>query len=90
MPLKEFDLEKTIGNLEAQFKKSYNSYLANQLDAARSVFNLLLNRKAETQICFAKHRLSESGNKPGRLLARLAHGKTEHQCNPFSHRQKWS
>ena len=86
---RQLDLEKTIDNLEAQFKKSHTSSLARQLAAARSALNQLLTRKAETQIFFAKHRLFESGNKPGRLLARLAHGKTEPIAEPLPHRQKW-
>ncbi|XDV45285.1 hypothetical protein PO909_013405 [Leuciscus waleckii] len=78
---KQLDLEKT-GTLEAQFKKSYSNSLAKQLDAARSALNQLLTRKAETTIFFAKHRLFESGNKPGRLLARLTRGKTEPNVIP--------
>ncbi|XDV28526.1 hypothetical protein PO909_031812 [Leuciscus waleckii] len=79
---KQLDLEKTIATLEAQFKKSYSNSLAKQLDAARSALNQLLTRKAETTIFFAKHRLFESGNKPGRLLARLTRGKTEPNVIP--------
>lgn len=79
---KQLVLEKTIATLEAQFKKFYSNSLAKQLDAARSALNQLLTRKAETTIFFAKHRLFESGNKPGRLLARLARGKTEPNVIP--------
>lgn len=60
---RQMDLEKAIHNLEAQFKKSYSSSLAKQLDAACSALNQLLTKKAEAQIFFAKHRLFEPGNK---------------------------
>lgn len=73
----DMELEKNVADLETQFKQTSSSHLAKRLEAARSALNQLLTRKAETQIFFAKHRLYESGNKPGRLLARLARNKTQ-------------
>ena len=52
------------------------------MEAVRSAVNQLLTKKAESAIFFAKHRLYESGNKPGRLLARLARGRTESNTIP--------
>lgn len=49
----QIDLEKTVADLETQFKQSYSSYLAKQLEATSSALNQLLTRKAETQIFFA-------------------------------------
>uniref|UniRef100_A0A3B3D4Y1 exodeoxyribonuclease III n=1 Tax=Oryzias melastigma TaxID=30732 RepID=A0A3B3D4Y1_ORYME len=45
-----------------------------KLEAARSALDHLLTQKAESAVFFAKHRLFTSGNKPGRLLSRLARG----------------
>ena len=52
------------------------------MEAARSELNQLLTKKAESAIFFAKHRLYESGNKPGRLLARLARDRMESNTIP--------
>ena len=71
----QLELEKLILKLEIEFKRSQSNSLSKQLDAARSALDLLLTRKAESSIFNAKHRFFESGNKPGRLLARLAKGK---------------
>ena len=79
---RQLELEEAVHDLEAQFKLASNTYLAKQLEAARSALNQLLTQKAESQIFFAKHRLFESGNKPGRLLARLARGKIESNLIP--------
>uniref|UniRef100_A0A3P9KDT4 Reverse transcriptase domain-containing protein n=1 Tax=Oryzias latipes TaxID=8090 RepID=A0A3P9KDT4_ORYLA len=73
----QLDLEKNIAGLEVQFRQHPSDSLAKQLEAARSALNQLLTKKAQTQIFYAKHRLFESGNKPGRLLARLAKSKME-------------
>ena len=74
---RQLELEEAGHYLEAQFKLSSNTYLAKQLEAARSALNQLLTQNAESQIFVAKHRLFETCNKPGRLLACLARGKTE-------------
>lgn len=71
------ELEKNILILERDFKVSPSRGLSQQLDAARSALDQLLIKKAESSIFFAKQRLYESGNKPGRLLARLARGRAE-------------
>uniref|UniRef100_A0A3P9IZ02 Endonuclease/exonuclease/phosphatase domain-containing protein n=1 Tax=Oryzias latipes TaxID=8090 RepID=A0A3P9IZ02_ORYLA len=73
----QLDLEKNIAGLEVQFRQHPSDSLAKQLEAAHSALNQLLTKKAQTQIFYAKHRLFESGNKPGRLLARLAKSKME-------------
>ena len=78
---RQFKFEEAVHDLEAQFKLSSNTYLSKQLKATRSALNQLLTQKAESQIFFAKPRLFESG-KPGRLVARLAHGKTESSLIP--------
>uniref|UniRef100_A0A3B4GB71 exodeoxyribonuclease III n=1 Tax=Pundamilia nyererei TaxID=303518 RepID=A0A3B4GB71_9CICH len=72
---KQLVLERNITNLEREFKKSSSVSVLKKLDAARSALYQLLTQKAETAIFYAKHKLFESGNKPGRLLARLAQGK---------------
>lgn len=43
-----------------------------ELKTLWTTFNNLITRKAEKDILFAKQRLFEFGNKPNRLLARLA------------------
>lgn len=71
---KQLVLERNITNLEREFKKSSSVSVLKKLDTARSALDQLLTQKVETAIFYAKHRLFESGNKPGRLLARLAQG----------------
>ncbi|CAG5927161.1 unnamed protein product, partial [Menidia menidia] len=53
------------------------SALSKKLEAARSALNQILTKQAESSIFFAKYRLYQSGNKPGRLLARLTKGRME-------------
>ena len=72
---KQLDLERSIQDLEKKFKASPSKHALKNLEAARSALNQLLTSKAETSILFAKQRLYEHGNKPGRLLARLAKGR---------------
>lgn len=79
---KQLELEETVCDLQAQLKRSYSTSLAKRLEAAQSALNQLLTQKAEAQIFFAKHRLFEAGNKPGRLLARLARGINEPNLIP--------
>uniref|UniRef100_A0A3B4UKM2 exodeoxyribonuclease III n=1 Tax=Seriola dumerili TaxID=41447 RepID=A0A3B4UKM2_SERDU len=76
------DLENTIKQLEAQLKSTPSKTLFKNLEATRSALNQLLTRKAESNIFFAQHRLYESGNKPGRMLARLAKGRMEASMIP--------
>uniref|UniRef100_A0A3B3BIE4 Endonuclease/exonuclease/phosphatase domain-containing protein n=1 Tax=Oryzias melastigma TaxID=30732 RepID=A0A3B3BIE4_ORYME len=71
----QLDLEQTVAELEVQFRQHPTGSVAKQLEAARSALNQLLTKKAQTHIFYAKHRLFEFGNKPGRLLARLAKNK---------------
>lgn len=72
---KQLDLEQDIVSLERDFKKSFSASILNKLEAARSALDQLLTQKANSAIFYAKHRLFESGNKPGRLLARLTQGR---------------
>lgn len=74
---RQLELEEALRDIETQFKRSPTNYLSKKLEAARSSLNQLLTQKAEAQVFFARHRLFESGNKPGRLLARLARGRVE-------------
>lgn len=78
----QLSLENTIQQLEVQFKGAPSRILFKKLEAACSALNQLLTRKAESAIFFAKHRLYESGNKPGHLLARLARGRMETNTIP--------
>ena len=59
-----------------------------KLEAARSALDQLVTQKAESAIFYARHRLFESGNKPGRLLARLAQAKAGFYAIP-SLRDRW-
>lgn len=70
----QLELEKKIKELEGDFKMSPSQTIQKQLDATRSALNQLLTKKAESSVFFAEHRLYESSNKPGRLLAHLARG----------------
>ena len=69
---KQLELEHSIQDLENKFKGSSSKHNIKNLEAARLEPNQLLTSKAEASILFARHRLYEHGNKPGRLLARLA------------------
>ncbi len=62
-------------DLENTFINTPSRVLLKELDAARSALNQILTRKAS--LLFARQRLYEYGNKPGRLLARLAWGRNE-------------
>uniref|UniRef100_A0A3P8S110 Endonuclease/exonuclease/phosphatase domain-containing protein n=1 Tax=Amphiprion percula TaxID=161767 RepID=A0A3P8S110_AMPPE len=73
---KQLDLEQQIQSLDRELKTSLSTIVLKKLAAARSALDHLLTQKAESAIFFAKHRLFTSGNKPGRLLARLARGQT--------------
>uniref|UniRef100_A0A3Q4M420 Uncharacterized protein n=1 Tax=Neolamprologus brichardi TaxID=32507 RepID=A0A3Q4M420_NEOBR len=68
----QLDLEHIIQNLEVQFKISRSKTILKKLEAARSALNQLLTKRAKAAIFFAKHKLYESGNKPGCLLAKIA------------------
>uniref|UniRef100_A0A3P9HFR2 exodeoxyribonuclease III n=1 Tax=Oryzias latipes TaxID=8090 RepID=A0A3P9HFR2_ORYLA len=72
---RQLELEQLIATLERDFKQSRAIVVLGKLDAARSALDQLLTQNAQTAIFYAKHRLFDSGNKPGRLLARLAQGK---------------
>uniref|UniRef100_A0A3P9KC19 Reverse transcriptase domain-containing protein n=1 Tax=Oryzias latipes TaxID=8090 RepID=A0A3P9KC19_ORYLA len=72
---RQLELEQLIATLERDFKQSRAIVVLGKLDAARSALDQLLTENAQTAIFYAKHRLFDSGNKPGRLLARLAQGK---------------
>lgn len=74
---KQLELEQLVKDLENKFNNSPSHDLRKELDVARSALNQILTRKAETSILFARQRLYEYGNKPGRLLARLARGRNE-------------
>lgn len=78
----QLDLENLIQQLEVQFKSTPSTTLFKRMEAARSALNQLLTKKAESTIFFAKHRLYESANKPGRLLARLVRGRIEANTIP--------
>uniref|UniRef100_A0A3P9HAV9 exodeoxyribonuclease III n=1 Tax=Oryzias latipes TaxID=8090 RepID=A0A3P9HAV9_ORYLA len=65
---KQLDLEHQICTLDRDFKQSSSPSVLKKLDAARSALDQLLTQKAETTMFYAKHRLFESGNKPGHRL----------------------
>lgn len=71
------ELEGQISELEKEFKQALSKSVLLKLDAARSALNNFLTQKAENAIFYAKHRLFEAANKPGRLLVRLAKGRAE-------------
>lgn len=73
----QLHLESQVSALEREFKHSLSKSSRLKLDAARSALDNFLTQKAETAIFYARHRLYESANKPGRLLARLARGRVE-------------
>lgn len=79
---KQLELEQQIMTLDREFKATSSMSVFKKLEAARSALNQLLTQKAESAIFFAKHRLFEFGNKPGRLLARLAKGQTGSRVIP--------
>lgn len=66
-----------LADLEAELKQNPSSSLSRRVDAARSALDELSTQKAESAMLSAKHRLYEMGDKPGRLLARLAAGRRE-------------
>uniref|UniRef100_A0A3Q2ZLT7 exodeoxyribonuclease III n=1 Tax=Kryptolebias marmoratus TaxID=37003 RepID=A0A3Q2ZLT7_KRYMA len=82
----QLHLERIVQETELQFKNTPSRALSKKLEAARSALNQLLTKQAEATIFFAKHRLYQSGNKPGRLLARLTKGRMESPPGlPHSH-----
>lgn len=72
---KQLELEQAIQDSEKKFKQSPSKSNLKNLETVRSALNQLLTSKAEASILFARQRLYEHGNKPGRLLARLAKGR---------------
>lgn len=68
----QLTLEKQLSDLDRQLKDNYSVALSKKVEATRSALNQLLTQKAEASIFYAKHRLFEMGDKPGRLLACLA------------------
>ena len=72
---RQLELEQSIQDLENKFKGSPSKHNLKNLEAARSALNQLLTSKAEASVLFARQRLYEHANKPGRLLARLARGR---------------
>lgn len=72
---KQLELKHLIQDLENKFKGSPSKHNLKNLEAARSAHNQLLTSKAEASVPFARQRLYEHGNKPGRLIARLARGR---------------
>lgn len=73
---KQLELERDIVTLGRDFKESFSTSVLKKMEAARSSLDQLLTQKAESAIFYARHRLFESSNKPGRLLPRLAQGNT--------------
>lgn len=72
---KQLELQHSIQNLENTFKGSPSKQNLNKLESTRLALNQLLTSKAEASILFARQRLYEHDNKPGRLLVRLAKGR---------------
>ena len=71
----QIDLEKQLSDLDKQLKDNPSRVLRDKTEATRSALNQLLTQKAEASIFYSRHRLFEMGDKPGRLLARLAAGR---------------
>lgn len=71
----QIELEEKVKHLEEEVKSNTTKSIGKLLDAARTALDQVLTKKAETTNFFAKHRLYESGNKSGCLLARLARGR---------------
>lgn len=70
----QLELEQWIITLHKDFKTSSSTHVLKTVEATWSALDQLLTQKAESAIFFATPRLFESGNKPDRLLARLAKG----------------
>lgn len=73
---KQIEHEQQITTLDREFKATSSISVFKRLEASQSALYQLLTQKAESALFFAKHRLFESGNKPIRLLAHLARGRT--------------
>lgn len=61
-------LEKQLVELEKQVKENPTKALRSKTEVTCSALNQILTQKAEASIFYARHRLFEMGNKPGRLL----------------------
>lgn len=70
-------LESQLTKFETQMKLNPSAELSKKVEVSRSALNQLLTQRAEASMLYAKHRLFEMGDKPGRLLARLAAGRHE-------------
>uniref|UniRef100_A0A3B5AFI2 Reverse transcriptase domain-containing protein n=1 Tax=Stegastes partitus TaxID=144197 RepID=A0A3B5AFI2_9TELE len=80
----QLELEEKVTFLEEEFKSNLTKPHGKLLDAARAALDQVLTKKGETSIFFARHRLYESGSKPGRLLARLARGEKTYTPHSIS------
>lgn len=69
---KQLEMEKKIKKLEEEYYAVKSEDVLTELKFSRAALNDLITRKAEKDILFAKQRLFEFGNKPNKLLARLA------------------
>ena len=70
-------LESKLANLEKSYILSPNPVLLEDLTATRTALNTLLLQYSENSLRFARQRIYECGDKPGRLLANLAKKRTE-------------
>lgn len=73
----QLKLEKELGELETEFMIHPSRSLSKKVEAAESALDELLTQKAKSALFYAWYRLYELGDKPGRLLARLAAGRRE-------------
>ena len=73
----QLNLERKLADLDKQLKDNYSATLLKKAEATWSALNQLLTQKAEASIFYATNRLFEMGDKPGRLLARLAAGRQD-------------
>lgn len=67
-----------MSELEKQLKDKPSKVIRKKLEVTCSALNQILTQKAEASIFYARHRLFEMGDKPGRLLSRLAAGMQGH------------
>lgn len=68
----QLEIEKRIKKLEEDFYRLKSDDVLKELKEVRSKLTDLITRKAESDILFARQRMFEFGNKPNKLLARLA------------------
>ena len=73
----QLKLEKELGEIEIEMRTHPSENTSRKMAATKSALDELLTQKAETSLLYARHRLYEMGNKPGKLLARLAAGRRE-------------